>query len=82
MQRLILAGPSLTLGVLAFGVLAGGCVGKPAQELSLEQVCLQHFENDPVERDRCRLEAENRRGSVPDVEPQQLPIRTRGPGDL
>ena len=77
MRRLILAAPCLALGLLA-----GGCISKPAQELSREQVCLQHFENDPVERDRCRLNAANRGGSVPDVEPQQLPIRTKGPGDL
>lgn len=72
MQRLILAAPCIALGLLA-----GGCAAaKPTQELSLEAVCLQHFENDPVERDRCRLSGENRRDSVPDVEPQQLPIRT------
>ena len=77
MQRHILAASCMSLGLLS-----AGCISPPAQELSLEQVCLQHFENDPVERDRCRLSAENRRGSVPDVEPQQLPIRTKGPGDL
>lgn len=77
MQRHILAASCMSLGLLSTG-----CISPPAQELSLEQVCLQHFENDPVERDRCRLSAENRRGSVPDVEPQQLPIRTKGPGDL
>jgi hypothetical protein len=76
-MRLILAAPCIALGFLA-----SGCISKPAQELSLEQVCLQHFENDPVERDRCRLEAENRTGSVPDLQPQQLPVRTKGPGDL
>jgi hypothetical protein len=71
MQRLILATPCIALGLMT-----GACAGKPTQELSLEQVCLQHFENDPVERDRCRLSAQNRGGSVPDVEPQQLPLRT------
>jgi len=72
MQRLILAAPCIALGLIA-----GGCAAaKPAQELSLEAVCLQHFENDPVERDRCRLSAANRNDSVPDVEPQQLPIRS------
>jgi hypothetical protein len=76
-MRLILA-----VSCTGLGLLAGGCASKPAQELSLEQVCLQHFENDPVERDRCRLEAQNRSGSVPDLEPQQLPVRTKGPGDL
>lgn len=74
--------PFLAAPCVVIGLLAGGCISKPAQELSLEQVCLQHFENDPVGRDRCRLNAANRSGSVPDVEPQQLPIRTKGPGDL
>jgi hypothetical protein len=61
----------------ALALAAGACASaKPAQELSLEAVCLQHFENDPVERDRCRLSAENQRGSVPDVRPQDLPVRS------
>jgi hypothetical protein len=68
-MRLILA--------TAIASLAGACATeRPAQELSLEAVCLQHFENDPVERDRCRLAAENQAGTVPDVRPQDLPIRS------
>jgi hypothetical protein len=48
----------------------------PARDLSLEAVCLQHFENDPVERDRCRQSAATRSGTVPDVSPKDLPVRT------
>lgn len=50
-------------------------------ELTQEQVCLAHFENDPVERDRCRLDARVRGDTVPDVAPMQLPIRTGQMGD-
>lgn len=67
----------LTFLAFALALAAGACASsKPAQELSLEAVCLQHFENDPVERDRCKLSAENQRGSVPDVRPQDLPVRS------
>jgi hypothetical protein len=70
MTRLLLAAP-------AFALLASACAsGKPAQELSQEAVCLQHFENDPVERDRCRQSAATRGDTVPDVRPQDLPVRT------
>jgi len=61
----------------------GACTtpGKPEAELSQEQVCLAHFENDPVERDRCRMDAKVRSDSVPDVRPMELPIRTGQMGD-
>ena len=42
---------------LAMAPALGGCVtaaGPPA--LSEEQVCLQHFENNPSEQARCRLD--------------------------
>jgi len=61
-----------------------GCVSdpmRPEAELTQEQVCLAHFENDPVERDRCRLDARVRGDTVPDVNPMQLPIRTGQMGD-
>jgi hypothetical protein len=62
--------------------LVSACAsGKPAQELSLEAVCLQHFENDPVERDRCRQSAATRSDTVPDVRPQDLPVRSGQFGD-
>jgi hypothetical protein len=61
----------------SLAVLAGACASaNPAQELSLDAVCRQHFENDPVERDRCKLSAENQAGTVPDVRPQDLPVRS------
>jgi hypothetical protein len=73
----------LALPCLALGLAASACAsdGKKEAELSQEQVCLAHFENDPVERDRCRLDASVRGDSVPDVRPQQLPLRTGQPSD-
>ncbi len=73
--------PALLLaGAIALGVSA--CVAGPTtQELSLEAACLQHFENDPLGRDRCRMSGETRSGSVPDVRPEDLPIRTGQPSD-
>ena len=67
----------------AFATLAAGCAntGKPETELTQEQVCLAHFENDPVERDRCRQDAKVRGDTPPDVAPMQLPIRTGQMGD-
>ncbi len=77
MKRLALA----VLFVLA--ALAAGCVsdGTAPQELTQEAACLQHFENDPVERARCRVPAQSRSDSVPDASPHQLPIRTGQPSD-
>jgi hypothetical protein len=73
----------LAVPCIAMGLVASGCAssGKPETELSQETVCLSHFENDPVERDRCRLDASVRGDTVPDVTPQQLPIRTGQPSD-
>ena len=81
MTRLIRTAGILALPALA--LLASACAssGKPAQELSQETACLSHFENDPVERDRCRQSAETRSDTVPDVRPQDLPVRTKGIGD-
>jgi hypothetical protein len=68
------------LALPALALLASACAsgGKPTQELSQEAVCLSHFENDPVERDRCRENAKTRNDTVPDVRPQDLPVRTGG----
>lgn len=76
MKRLILALPIIGLALSA-------CVsaGRPDAELSQEQACLAHFENDPVERDRCRQDASVRGDTVPDVSPHQLPVRTGQIGD-
>lgn len=66
----------------ALALLASACAsGKPTQELSQEAVCLSHFENDPVERDRCRQSPKTRSDTVPDVRPQDLPVRTGGLND-
>ncbi len=71
------------LALTALVLLVSACAspGNPTQELSQEAVCLSHFENDPVERDRCRQSAETRSDTVPDVRPQDLPVRTKGIGD-
>jgi hypothetical protein len=74
--------PVPILVVTALALLASACAsGKPTQELSQEAVCLSHFENDPVERDRCRQSAKTRNDTVPDVRPQDLPVRTGGLND-
>lgn len=69
--------------VAAFAALAGaGCAAnpdKPPAELTDEQVCMKHFENDPVERDRCHLTGEQRQGRPQDLDPHQLPVRTGDP---
>jgi hypothetical protein len=68
---------------VAFAAFAGaGCSTdpyKPPPELTDEQVCLKHFENDPVERDRCHLTGEQRQGRPQDLDPHQLPVRTGDP---
>jgi hypothetical protein len=76
-MRLIPAGLLLALPV---GLAACASAAGP-QELSLEAACLSHFENDPLGRDRCRMSGATRSDSVPDVRPQDLPIRIDGPGD-
>ena len=67
--------------VLALCASACATPGKAEAELSQEQVCLAHFENDPVERDRCMLDARVRGDTVPDVRPLDLPLRTGQIGD-
>lgn len=71
------------LPLAAFALLAGGCAssGVPETELTQEQACLAHFENDPVERDRCRQDAKTRGDTPRDVSPMELPIRTGQMGD-
>jgi|LakMenEpi03Aug12_release.lakeMendotaPanAssembly.Ray.scaffolds.fasta_scaffold298854_1 hypothetical protein len=65
------------------GLAGAGCVAPGMNEIELtpEQACLAHFENDPVEQDRCRLDARSRSGTVPDVPPMSLPIRSGTMGD-
>lgn len=78
MKRLILAIPCLAIGL---GMSACASDGKQETELTQEAACIAHFENDPVERDRCRQDASVRSDSVPDVSPHELPIRTGQIGD-
>ncbi len=68
----------------ALAALAAGCastMGGPEPELTQEQVCLAHFENDPVERDRCRQDAKTRGDTPRDMAPMELPVRTGQMGD-
>jgi hypothetical protein len=71
------------LVIVAMAALAGaGCATdpyKPPPQLTDEQVCLKHFENDPVERDRCHLSGEQRQDRPRDLDPHQLPVRTGDP---
>lgn len=72
-SRIALAVPLMGL---ALSLAACASPGKPESELSQEQVCLSHFENDPVERERCTVDASVRHDTPPDMLPQQLPLRT------
>ncbi|MEZ6029847.1 MAG: hypothetical protein R3C46_08850 [Hyphomonadaceae bacterium] len=69
------------LTLLAAALAGCASPGSPEVELTQEQVCLAHFENDPVERDRCRRDPKVRGDTVPDVQPLDLPIRTGQIGD-
>ena len=68
----------LALTCLASGFVLSGCMSS-ATELSQRQACEFHNENDPVELDRCRQPSNNRGDTVPDVRPQDLPVRTGDP---
>lgn len=69
--------------LIPLAALFAGCVNTsvPEAELTQEQVCLAHFENDPVERDRCRQDATVRGDTPRDVAPLELPVRTGQMGD-
>lgn len=66
---------SFILALAALGGTLAACQTNPP-ELSAQQICLAHFENDPVERERCRINPDVSRGSPPDLTPQELPVRT------
>jgi hypothetical protein len=70
----------IALACLGSSLALGGCLS-PTTELSQEQACEFHNQNDPVERDRCRQPVNNRADTVPDVRPQELPVRTGQPSD-
>lgn len=66
------------IALVAAGLLAlAACAtGGPPPQLTEQQVCLQHHENNPVERERCYQSPELRRGTPPDTRPQDLPVRS------
>lgn len=70
----------IALACIAGAAALSGCM-TAGTELSQEQACVFHNQNDPVERDRCRQPANNRADTVPDVRPQELPVRTGQPSD-
>lgn len=78
MKRPILAVPFLALGLAASACSSSG---RPEAELTDEMVCLAHNENDPAQRDRCRVDASIRNDTAPEASPHQLPIRTGQIGD-
>jgi hypothetical protein len=79
-MRLVLVRPVLVLG-LAVSTLSLGACFSSSTELTQQAACEFHNQNDPVERDRCRLPPDARNGTVPDVRPQDLPVRTGQPSD-
>lgn len=79
-MRVILCRSVAALALCASALSLSACFSTGA-ELSDRQVCEFHNENDPVERDRCRQPVNNRSNTVPDVRPQDLPVRTGQPSD-
>jgi hypothetical protein len=67
--------------LLALATSACSTPGSPETELSQQQVCLAHNENDPAQRDRCLVNAASRSDTPPDVRPMDLPVRTGQIGD-
>ncbi len=65
--------------VLALAGLSACATPAMPPQLTEEQVCLSHFENDPTEQTRCRLDAGVRSGTPPDADPRQLPLDTGAP---
>jgi hypothetical protein len=72
-----------TLPTLLLALAASACStpGNPEAELTQQQVCLAHNENDPAQRDRCLVNAASRSDTPPDVRPMDLPIRNGQLGD-
>ena len=57
----------LALAAAGLAALAlSGCADGPPRELSERQVCLSHFDHDPVEQERCRQDPELRKGAPPE----------------
>ena len=73
----------LVVTTLAVMLVAAACQtpGAPDNELTQQQVCVAHNENDPAQRDRCLVKATSRSDTPPDVRPMDLPVRTGQIGD-
>lgn len=69
------------LPALLLALAACATPGAPETELTQQQVCLAHNENDPAQRDRCLVDAAVRGDTPPDVRPMDLPLRTGQIGD-
>lgn len=78
MKRIALVVPCLALTLAA---AACQTPGAPENELTQQQVCVAHNENDPAQRDRCMVNAASRGDTPPDVRPLDLPVRTGQIGD-
>jgi hypothetical protein len=76
MIRLALSG-----ALLAMAASACSTPGVRDAELTRQQVCVAHNENDPAQRDRCMVNAASRSDTPPDVRPLDLPVRTGQLGD-
>jgi len=69
------------LPALLLALAACSTPGMPENELTQQQVCVAHNENDPAQRDRCLVNAASRGDTAPDVRPMDLPIRNGQLGD-
>ena len=81
MRRLRLTAALLPLGVIASAALTGCATGPISDTAADQQICLHHFEHSPDEQALCRLDPGLRGDRPPDMMPQQLPVRVKGPGD-
>ena len=81
MRRLRLTAALLPLGAIA-SVSLTSCITEPVSAAAADQqICLHHHEHSPEEQARCRLDPGLRGDRPPDMMPQQLPVRVKGPGD-
>ena len=71
------------LPALLLALAASACAtpGNPETELTQQQVCVAHNENDAAQRDRCLVNAASRSDTPPDVRPLDLPLRSGQIGD-
>ncbi len=82
MRRPRLTAALLPLVIAASSALSGCISSAPiSQQAAEEQICLHHHEHSPEEQARCRLDPGLRGDRPPDMMPQQLPVRVKGPGD-